>query len=149
MQDRSPALRDPRLRRSLGYALVRAFRGVNRASNRALRPFGLSAEQAHILIVLWLEGPMRMTDLQRIVMLSSPTLTGAIDRMERAGLVRRVPDAGDGRAWRIEPISDEGNSRRTIEGALEKIEEDCFSALTAAERRDLLRLLDKLTASLA
>ena len=148
MQDRSPAPRDPRLRRSLGYALVRAFRGVNRASNRALRPLGLSAEQAHILIVLWLEGSMRMTDLQRIVMLSSPTLTGAIDRMERAGLVRRVADAGDGRAWRIEPIAGEDNSRRTIEGALEKIEEDCFSALSAAERRDLLRLLDKLTGSL-
>ena len=61
MQDRSPAPRDPRLRGSLGYALVRAFRAVNRASNRTLRPHGLSAEQAHILLVLWLEGAMRMT----------------------------------------------------------------------------------------
>lgn len=146
MQDKT---RDPRLRRSLGYALVRAFRAVNRASNRALRPHGLSAEQAHILLVLWLEGPMRMTDLQRIVMLSSGTLTGAIDRMERSGLVRRVADAGDGRAWRIEPTSSDGPARRTIESALEKIEEDYFAPLSASERRELLRLLDKVTAALA
>jgi len=146
MQDKT---RDPRLRRSLGYALVRAFRAVNRASNRALKRYGLSAEQAHILLVLWLEGPMRMTDLQRIVMLSSGTLTGAIDRMERAGLVRRVADAADGRAWRIEPAGRDAAERRTVEAALEKIEEDCFSALTAGERRDLLRLLDKLSGSLA
>lgn len=149
MQDKAASPRDPRLRRSLGYALVRAFRAVNRASNRALRPLGLSAEQAHILLVLWLEGAMRMTDLQKIVMLSSATLSGAIDRMERTGLVRRVADAADGRAWQVEPAAAEGGpSRRTVEGALERIEEDCFAALTAGERRELLRLLDKLTASL-
>jgi DNA-binding MarR family transcriptional regulator len=146
MQDKT---RDPRLRRSLGYALVRAFRAVNRAGNRALKPHGLSAEQAHILLVLWLEGPMRMTDLQRIVMLSSGTLTGAIDRMEKAGLVRRAPDAEDRRAWRVEPLSAEGPTRRTVEATLETIEEDCFAALSASERRELLRLLDKVTASLA
>jgi DNA-binding MarR family transcriptional regulator len=147
MQDRSPALRDPRLRGSLGYALVRTFRAVNRASNRALRPLGLSAEQAHILLVLWLEGAMRMTELQRIVMLSSGTLTGAIDRMERAGMVRRVADAEDGRAWRVEPAA--SGSRRAIEGVLETVEESSFAALTATERRELRRLLDKVTASLA
>ncbi len=147
MQDRSPALRDPRLRGSLGYALVRTFRAVNRASNRALRPLGLSAEQAHILLVLWLEGAMRMTELQRIVMLSSGTLTGAIDRMERAGMVRRVADAEDGRAWRVEPAA--SGSRRAIEGVLETVEESSFAALTATERRELRRLPDKVTASLA
>ena len=149
MQDKSSPPRDLRLRRSVGYALVRAFRAVNRASNRALRPLGLSAEQAHILLVLWLEGSMRMTDLQRIIMLSSPTLTGAIDRMERAGLVRRVADSGDGRAWRIEPIDPDSATRHRIESTLETIESDCFAALSATERRDLLRLLDKLSGSLA
>jgi DNA-binding MarR family transcriptional regulator len=149
MQDRSPSPRDPRLRGSLGYALVRAFRAVNRASNRALRPLGLSAEQAHILLVLWLDGAMRMTELQRVVMLSSGTLTGAIDRMERAGMVRRVADADDGRAWRVEPNAREGAARRSIEGTLETVEEDCFAALTAGERRELRRLLEKVTAALS
>lgn len=148
MQDRSAAPRDPRLRRSLGYALVRAFRAVNRASNRGLRPRGLSAEQGHILLLLWLEGPMRMSELLQLLMLSSGTLTGAIDRMEKAGLVRRVADERDRRAWRVEPAKRDPGERRAIERTLEGIERDCFAGLTAAERRELLRLLNKLTASL-
>ena len=72
---------------------------------------------------------------------------GAIDRMERAGMVRRVADADDGRAWRIEPAA--ADERRAIEGTLETIEESSFAALTATERRELRRLLDKVTASLA
>src|SRR6266481_2389479 len=103
-------MQDDRLDNALGYALVRAFRHVNRAHNRALLPFELSAEQAHILLVLWLTGPMKIGDLQRSLVLSSGTLTGAIDRMEKAGLVRRVPDPDDGRAWRIETGS--MNARR-------------------------------------
>ena len=145
----APSPKDPRLRRSLGYALVRAFRAVNRQSNRALRSHGLSAEQGHILLLLWLEGPMRMSELMRMLMLSSGTLSGAIDRMEKARLVRRVADPDDGRAWRVEPTPRGSAERRVIESALEGIEEECFGALGAAERRDLLRLLNKLSSSLA
>src|SRR5688572_19792290 len=96
-------MQDKALKSALGYALVRAFRQVNRAHNRALKPLGISAEQAHILLVLWREGPLKVGELQKTLALSSPTLTGALDRMERSGLVRRVADPGDRRAFRIEP----------------------------------------------
>jgi len=132
-----------RLARSVGYALVRAFRTVNRASGRALQDFGLSAEQAHILLVLWLEGPMKVGELQRVLALSSGTLTGALDRMDKAGLVRRSPDPDDGRAWRIEAAPFDPKKRRAIERRLEDMEEESFSCLTAKERAELLRLLTK------
>jgi DNA-binding MarR family transcriptional regulator len=134
-------MQDDRLRRSLGYALVRAFRTVNRKSNRALAPFGLSAEQAHILLVLWLDGPLKIGDLQRELALSSGTLTGAVDRMEQAGLVRRVTDPEDRRVWRVEPAPIDARKRRGIQRALEGIEEDAFAMLGARERKDLLAML--------
>jgi len=136
------------LRDALGFALVRTFRGVNRMHNRALRPLGLSAEQAHVLIVLWIEGPMKIGELQRTLALSSATLTGAVDRMERAGLVRRVPDPADRRAFRLEPVRIDARRRRAVEDTLEATEERCFSALNRAERRELMALLDKVAASL-
>jgi len=141
-------MQDKRLERSIGYSLVRVFRQVNRATNRALRRFGLSAEQAHILVVLWLEGPLKIGELQRLLMLSSPTLTGAIDRMERAGLVRRVDHPEDGRAWRVEPTGVDARTRRAIEAALSEIEVECFGALRQSERRELRRLLEKVSESL-
>ncbi len=137
-------MQDDRLRRSVGYALVRAFRTVNRASNRALAPFGLSAEQAHILLVLWLDGPMKVGDLQRTLALSSGTLTGALDRMDKLGLIRRVQDPSDGRVFRIEPAPFDARRRRAVEAALEAVEEESFSALTKSERRQLFALLEKL-----
>jgi len=140
-------MQDDRLRRSLGYALVRAFRTVNRASNRALQPFGLSAEQAHILLVLWLDGPLKIGDLQRELALSSGTLTGAVDRMVDAGIVRRVQDPADGRVWRIEPAAFDAKKRRAIEKALAAMEEGAFASLGARERRDLLAMLEKIADS--
>jgi DNA-binding MarR family transcriptional regulator len=137
-------MQDDRLQRSLGYALVRAFRRVNRASGLAVQGFGISAEQAHILLVLWREGPMKVGQLQRMLSLSSGTLTGALDRMHKAGLVRRVRHPEDGRAFSVEAAPVDPKRRRAIEAALEALEDRAFGALSATERETLLRLLRKL-----
>ena len=135
-------MQDDRLRTSIGNALVRLFRLVNRTHNRALDVHGLSAEQAHILGVLWVLGPMTMGQLQRHLALSSATLTGAIDRMESQQVVRRSPDPADKRAYRIEPrVPDK--RKKQIEDTIEETEQRCWGGLTASERKELLRLLDK------
>ena len=135
-------MQDERLRTSLGNALVRLFRLCNRIHNRALADHGVSAEQAHILGVLWLYGPMTMGALQRHVALSSGTLTGAIDRMEKQDMVRRVPSPDDRRAFVLEPKLSV-RARQRIEGSLVATEDRIWGGLTAAERRELLRLMDK------
>jgi MarR family transcriptional regulator, 2-MHQ and catechol-resistance regulon repressor len=140
-------MQDDRLRGSLGHALVRLFRLVNRAHGRALKPHGVSTEQAHILSILWTQGAMTIGRLQRLAALSSPTLTGALDRMEGQELVRRVPSPEDRRASTIEPrVSPK--QRAKIESTLDESEARCYGALTAAERKELLRLLDKCLADL-
>jgi len=140
-------MQDERLRASLGNALVRLFRLVNRMHNRALADHGLSAEQAHILSVLWVLGPMTMGQLQRQVALSSGTLTGAIDRMAREGLVRRTPSPGDKRAFVIEPEVAK-RKRAQIEAVIEATEAACWEGLSAADRRQLLQLFDRAIAQL-
>jgi DNA-binding MarR family transcriptional regulator len=144
MQDESslrPAL-------SLPHALVRLFRLVNRAHSRALKPLGLSAEQAHVLTCLWVEGAMTVGALQRMLALSSPTLTGAIDRMEALGLVRRVPSPDDRRAIVIEADPRAAKKRTQVEATLDTVGAECFAGLPAGERRELLRLLHRATAAL-
>jgi len=131
-----------RLDTSLANAVVRLFRLINRVHGRGLKPTGLSAEQAHVLSVLWWRGAMTMGALQRQLALSSATLTGAIDRMEEQGLVRRVPSEDDKRAFVLEPRTT-AKKRAQVDAALLEGEELCFSALTQAERDQLLRLLDK------
>lgn len=139
---------DPRLERSLGYAIVRVFRQLNRETGRLVKPFGLSGEQAGILLVLWLEGRMKIGQLQRSLMLSSATLTGAIDRMERAGLVRRTRDPDDGRSWWIEPAGVDSRTRRRVEEVLTAFETRAFSVLSEREQRELARMLDAISRGL-
>jgi DNA-binding MarR family transcriptional regulator len=140
-------MQDDPLRSSVANAVVRLFRFVNRVHNRQLKPLGVSAEQAHILTVLAVEGPMTMGALQRLLALSSPTLTGAIDRLEAQELVRRVPSPDDRRAILLEPRVG-GRKRAQIEAAIDEGERVCFGALTAKERKELLRLLEKCNAHL-
>lgn len=135
-------MQDDRLRASLANQVVRLFRLVNRVHNRKFKDIGVSAEQAHILSVLSALGPMTIGRLQKLLALSSPTLTGAIDRLEQQELVRRVPSPEDRRAFVIEPHVP-ARKRAQIDAVIEDGDVSCFAALTAGERKELLRLLDK------
>lgn len=136
-------MQDERLAQSLCYALVRLFRQVNRAHNRALAEHELSAEQAHVMVELWLDGPQKIGELQRALMLSSGTLTGTLDRMERIGLVRRNADPEDKRAFWVAPAKIKDERRERIVDTVDRTDRECFAGLTAAERRELHRLLEK------
>jgi DNA-binding MarR family transcriptional regulator len=135
-------MQDDRLRQSLSNAVVRLFRLVNRVHNRNFQAIGVSAEQAHVLSLLYTLGPMTVGKLQKMLALSSPTLTGAIDRLASQDLVRRQPSPDDGRAFVIESRVPP-KKRAQIDAVIETGEAACFAALTAGERKELLRLLHK------
>jgi DNA-binding MarR family transcriptional regulator len=140
-------MQDDRLRTSLANAIVRVFRGVNRVHNRLFRGHDVSAEQAHILLILSRTGPLTIGKLQKQLSLSSATLTGAIDRLEAQGLVRRVPSREDGRAFVIDSKVPP-KLMEVLETVVDAGDRRCFSVLTASERKELLRLLEKCAAHL-
>lgn len=136
------------MRESISNQVGRLFRHVARVHNRAVARFELSAVQANILAILWSEGPMNIGELQAELALGSSTLTGAVDRMERAGLVRRAAAAGDRRAVRVEPVAWPARRREALRDAFVATEDACYGELSASERRELLRLLGKAITSI-
>jgi DNA-binding MarR family transcriptional regulator len=156
MQDKSSRIRETRstavsvpVPLALPHAITRLFREQNRLHGRAVQPFGLSTEQAHLLLVLWTYGSMSMTELGREVALSSGTLSAAIDRMEAAGLVTRVSDPADRRAVRIEPASWTKDQRAKLTNALLATEEEMLASLSAKERTQLYELVTRVLYRLA
>ena len=129
--------------------LGKLFRVMARTYNRALQPFEISSVQAHILATLWIEGSMTIGELQARLMLGSSTLTGAVDRMERAGLLKRAPVEGDRRAYRLMPVTWSARKAEGLMETLAKTEDDVFRGLSAAERRTLSSLLGKALAPFA
>jgi DNA-binding MarR family transcriptional regulator len=55
------------------------------------------------------DGPVRLTDLHRRVLLSQPALSRMVDRLVERGLVERCEDAGDRRVVRL-ALTDAGRS---------------------------------------
>jgi DNA-binding MarR family transcriptional regulator len=119
------------------------FRLVAREHNRALKSLGVSAVQANILAVLWTLGPLTMGQLMEELAMGSSTLTGAIDRMEREGLVKREKVPRDRRAFRVEPAAWPERKREAVLARLDRTEQAGLAALSTADRRTLGRLLDR------
>ncbi|MCV7344832.1 MarR family transcriptional regulator [Mycolicibacterium rhodesiae] len=69
----------------------------------------LSASAAFTMNRVYREGPVRLTTLASKEGVSQPSMTQLVQRLERAGLVTRLPDPDDGRACLI-GITSEGQA---------------------------------------
>ena len=90
------------------------------------------------------KGPLPVNEIGKKVMLTSGSITVAVDRLEAKGLVERRPHGTDRRA-RIVHLTDEG--RALITGAYADhatdLERLASASLTATERSTLISLLKK------
>jgi DNA-binding MarR family transcriptional regulator len=76
-------------------------------------------------------------------------MTRTVQRLERAGLVRRRRDARDGRVTLVESTSVGLALRAQIESIWAELEKDTIGALSASQQRQLIRSLNLLEANLA
>jgi len=115
--------------------------------DETLASFGLDRRSYHLLGRLRAAGPpYRRTpgQLARGLRLSSGAMTNRLDRMEEAGLIRRLPDPNDRRGVLVEP-TEQGHATwdRAVEVQAQR--EALFaSVLGETERAELHRLLRRL-----
>lgn len=94
-------------------------------------------------------GWLRLNELNDHVLLSQSSLSRLVDRLEKRGLVERMPAPDDGRGVLLR-LTEEGAALQKEIGRehVRDIAELVGPALTAGEQRELLRLTEKLRASL-
>jgi DNA-binding MarR family transcriptional regulator len=115
-----------------------AVRGLNRGEYKLLLRLATRAEDHRI----------SAGDLSRMLMLSTGAMTNRLDRLEAAGLVRRIPDPRDRRGVLIELTS---KGEKVIDDAVitqASHEAEVLGALNAKERTQLNQLLRKVLISL-
>jgi MarR family 2-MHQ and catechol resistance regulon transcriptional repressor len=94
--------------------------------------------------VLLHKGPLPVNTIGKKVLLTSGSITTAIDRLEERGLVERCDDPDDRRV-RIVSLTREGTNRAEVAFAKHRIHiEEATSALNKEEQKVLLALLKKL-----
>jgi len=84
-----------------------------------------------------------MTALGREAALSSGTLSAAIDRMEKAQLVKRIADPSDGRGVKVTAADWSPAKRKRLFTALLATEDAMLAPLSRHERETLLTLLSR------
>ncbi len=85
------------LQEEVGQGVLRFIAGVVLYNQVVAQREGLGGSDGQFLSLLQLNGPLSPGRLAEVTGLTTGTVTGVIDRLERAGYVRRERDAGDRR----------------------------------------------------
>ena len=86
---------------------------------------------------------LRMNELSRLLMVTGGNVTAIVDQLEKEGLVERLDEPDDRRAFRIHLTKTGERSFAEMAGAHEEWVVDMLSGLSRREQDDLLRLLAK------
>lgn len=82
-------------------SLRTALRRFLHASEAITRANGLTPQRYHLLAVVHIGGAPSVTEIADRLMLARHSATELVERAERAGLVSRTTDRGDGRVKRV------------------------------------------------
>jgi MarR family transcriptional regulator, 2-MHQ and catechol-resistance regulon repressor len=124
--------------------LSKAARAVEQNALRSVSGLGLGLSDFAVLEVLLHKGAQPVNVIGQRVLLTSGSITTAIDRLEARQLVHRTPHPEDGRARLVE-LTEKG--KRLIECAFGQHAadlEETVAVLSTNERLELIRLLKKL-----
>ncbi|MFD0200925.1 MULTISPECIES: MarR family winged helix-turn-helix transcriptional regulator [Saccharothrix] len=133
----------------ISHAIFRVARLHRLLAGQLLRQAGLHPGQEVVMMHLWDCGPQRQSDLCGVLGSDSPTMTRTVQRLERAGFVRRSPDPTDGRATLVEPTAASQALRHEVERMWRELEEATLGDLDEDQQAETLRVLGLLECNLA
>ena len=115
-------------------------------NHAATASLGLGASDSQFLTLLRTRGPMSPGQLAEASGLTSGTVTGVIDRLEKAKLVRRKRDSGDRRKVLVVPTADAVDRLSPIYAGQAALLSDVLAHRTPAELEAISSFLGDLIA---
>lgn len=129
-------------------ALSACSRAFKAAATDKMRKLGVYPGQNFLLEALRGEAPLTTGELARRMHVEVPTAVRMIQRMEAAGLLARAPDPTDRRRVRISLTPEGREAAEAVPRLLDGVAERALRGLSAAERRQLVALLERVRANL-
>ena len=133
---------------SLAFAMSLSARRFERELRTAFLPLGVLPGQFSVLLALYEADGLTQADLARIAGVEQPTMASTLGRMERDGLVRRAPSAGDGRRVGIHLTERARELERSLIDAARGVNRRAVRGLSAEERSLLYGVIDRVSSNL-
>ena len=135
----------------LSYELTREVMATAdaflRDSQRLFRPHGLTAAQYNVLSVLAAAADgLSQRELGDILVVDRSNITGLLDRLEKAGLVKRTDHPSDRRIYRVSLTSAGRKLWAKVQPRYLKVTEQVTAGLREKQARDAIAVLKSLQA---
>ena len=122
----------------------KAAKAIARVDRESIAETGLNLSDFTIMEALLHKGPLPINTIGKKVLLTSGSMTAAVNRLGKKGLLQRIQDPSDGRRFYVH-LTKKGRS--VIQQAYEVHKnnlEKMAEVLTPKERNELVRLLKKI-----
>ena len=116
---------------------------LKKCEDQIFAEYGLTTEQYSVLGAIdYLDGPTKVTDIARWLERSTNSISMIVDRMVKAGLVRRIRDRNDRRVVHVVNTSKGENALKPAAQASFKVIRKILLQLPYEDRSTLLSLLE-------
>ncbi len=133
---------------SPGHVVNYLARLFARALYRRIGPHGVTRGQFPILLMLWEREGVTQTELAERLAVEQPTMANTLKRMERDGLIRRVPDREDRRQARVHLTPRGRKLEEALTASARETNAAALAGLRTEERTLFLDLARRMVANL-
>ena len=134
--------------KSLGYTLHYTTRMSMAILQERIKQHKVAVGQFPILVHLWEEQGITQKALCDLIRVEQPTLANTLKRMERDGLIKRIPDKDDKRQWRIYLTDRALDLKDVLQEESRSVNKIIVGRLNETEQKEFMRLIGIITATL-
>lgn len=131
---------------TLPFEIGETAHALRKAFDRRAVGLGVTRAQWKVLFRLTRQPGLRQIELADMLDIEPITLTRIIDRLQEAGLVERIADPKDRRAWRLHVTAQAQPLVEKLRGVADEMIADAFAGIDAKEieitRQVLARVRD-------
>lgn len=131
----------PDLVKEIVYQIRRLIQAKELYNQELNKHYSITAAQLNCLLALYEEGPLSLSEIAKIIMVKSSTVTGIIDRLEQKGLVQRLRNSPDRRVITIELTS---TGRKMVKNAPPPIQQKILDGLSLLTEQEVRRIVESL-----
>ena len=133
---------------SAGYLANHLARLFAQGLHERVRPLGLAPAQFMTMLELWAEDGLTQADLVARLSVEQATMANTLARMERDGLIRRLPHPDDKRARQNWLTPKAVDLQQAATAAAQSQNEHALRELSVPERQTLLDLMRRVIGTL-